>query len=345
MSLKKEIKFKLLVLPLIPFFSWFFLHIFFAGDNQKFDQLALGEEVVKVTNYINNKPILCGSFAQLDKCLRYLKEKNFNKKILWIGNSQLNSVNQGNLDTTKTASHRVSKYFYDKNIGVITFAAPNISFQEYSVIINYLKKKIDFDIIILPLVFDDTREDGVRKSFLIKKEKKKKIQKTLQEISESKIILYLDKHIKWNDIRSAAQGKIYTFLYQSRNFVFNINPTSARKSIKPIFDKNILSLEKILKKLKKENIKTILYVAPLRNDIKIPYSETEYSYFKRHTKNLSTKYSSYFYNLENIVPGFLWGEKAGTKIGVDTEVDFMHFKEQGHVILGRNIITILNKLL
>ena len=219
MSLKKEIKFKLPVLLLIPFFSWFFLHIFFVGDNQKFDQLALGEEVVKVTNYINNKPILCGSFAQLDKCLRYLKEKNFNKKILWIGNSQLNSVNQGNLDTTKTASHRASEYFYDKNIGLITFAAPNISFQEYSVIIDYLKKKIDFDIIILSLVFDDTREDGVRKSFLIKKEKNKNIQKTLQEISESKIILYLDKHIKWNDIRSAAQGKIYTFLYKSRNFI------------------------------------------------------------------------------------------------------------------------------
>ena len=41
---------------------------------------------------------------------------NFNKKILWIGNSQLNSVNQGNLDTTKTASHIASEYFYDKNI-------------------------------------------------------------------------------------------------------------------------------------------------------------------------------------------------------------------------------------
>ena len=345
MSLKKETKIKLSLLLLIPFFSWFFLHTFFFEDNQKFDQLALGEEVVKVTNYINNKPILCGSFAQLDKCLSYLKDKSFNKKILWIGNSQLNSVNQGNLNTTKTASLRVSKYFYDRNVGVITFAAPNISFQEYSAIIEYLKKKIDFDIIILPLVFDDTREDGVRKSFLVNKEKNKNIQKTLQEISESKIILYLDKHIKWNDIRSAAQGKIYTFLYQSRNFVFNINPTSTRKFIKPIFDKNILSLEKILKKLKKENIKTILYVAPLRNDIKIPYSEIEYSYFKRHTKNLSTKYSSYFYNLENIVPGFLWGEKAGTKIGVDTEVDFMHFKEQGHAILGKNIITILNKLL
>lgn len=345
MNLKREIKIKLFFLLLTPFLSWFFLHFFFLGNNQKFDQLALGEETVKVTNYINGNPILCSAFAQLNECLSYLKNKNFNKKILWIGNSQLNSVNQGNFNTTKTASHRVSEYFYDKNIGVITFAAPNISFQEYSVIIDYLKKKVDFDIIILPLVFDDTREDEVRKSFLVNKEKNKNIQKTLQEISESKIILYLDKYIKWNDIRSPAQGKIYTFLYQSRNFVFNINPNSARKSIKPIFDKNILSLEKILKKLKKENIKTILYVAPLRNDIQIPYSEIEYSYFKRYAKNLSTKFSSNFYNLENIVPGFLWGKKAGTKIGVDEEVDFMHFKEQGHAILGKNIITILNKLL
>ena len=32
MSLKKEVKFKLLVLPLIPFFSWFFLHTFFFGS-------------------------------------------------------------------------------------------------------------------------------------------------------------------------------------------------------------------------------------------------------------------------------------------------------------------------
>jgi hypothetical protein len=345
MSLKKEIKIKLLLFLSIPFFSWFFLHTFFVGDNQKFDQLALGDTTTKVTNYVNGKPILCSSFGQLDECLNYLKNKSFNKKILWIGNSQLDSVNQGKVGTTKTASHKVSKYFYDKNIGVITFAAPNISFQEYSVVIEYSKKKIDLDMIILPLVFDDTREDGIRKSFLFNKEKNKNVQKTLQEIFESKIILYLDKQIKWNQIRSAAQGKIYTFLYQSRNLVFNIQPTSTRKSIKPIFDKNILSLEKILKKLKKENIKTILYVAPLRNDIQIPYSEVEYSHFKRFTENLSTKHSSYFYNLENIVPGFLWGEKPGTKIGVDKEVDFMHFKEQGHAILGKKIISLLDKLL
>jgi len=341
MSLKKEIKTKLFFFLLIPFFSWFFLHTIFFGDKQKFDQLALGKKTIAIKNYINNKPINCGSYLQLEECLNYIKDKKFKKRILWVGNSQLDSVNEGNVITSKLASYRVSKYFYDKEIGVMTFAAPNISFQESFVVIKHLKKKIHFDAIILPLVFDDTREDGVRESFIIKN---KKTPKTFQGISENKIILYLDKQIKWNKIRSSAQGKIYTFLYKTRNLIFRIKPTSTRKSIKPIFDKNILFLEKILKEAKESDVKMILYVAPLRNDIKIPYDKIEYHSFIRYTKNLSINFSSNFYNLENAVPKFLWGEKAGTNIGADTEVDFMHFKEQGHAILAKNIIFILDKL-
>jgi len=344
MSLKKEIKIKLFFFLLIPFLSWFFLHTIFFGDKQKFDQLALGKKTIAVKNYINNKPINCGSYLHLKECLNYIKDKKFKKRILWIGNSQLDSVNEGNVITSKLASYRVSKYFYDKDIGVMTFAAPNISFQESFVVINHLEKKIHFDAIILPLVFDDTREDGVRESFIIKNEKNKKTPKTFQEISENKIILYLDKQIKWNKIRSSAQGKIYTFLYKTRNLIFGIKPTSTRYSIKPIFDKNMLFLEKILKEAKERDVKTILYVAPLRKDITIPYDKTEYHSFIRYAKNLSINFSSNFYNLENAVPKFLWGEKVGTKIGVDTEVDFMHFKEQGHTILAKNIISILNKL-
>ena len=80
MSLKKEIKFKLLLLFLVPFFSWFFLHIYFVGDKQKFDQLALGKKTIAIKNYINNKPINCSSLLQLEECLNYIKDKKFKKK-------------------------------------------------------------------------------------------------------------------------------------------------------------------------------------------------------------------------------------------------------------------------
>jgi len=342
MSLKKETKTKLLLLVLIPLFSWFLLFQLFTGEKKNFDQLALGKNNFLVTNSINKHKIICSSIEGLEDCLNYLRKKNFKKNILWLGNSQLNSVNQGDANTI-LASHKVSQYFYNKNVGVITFAAPNISFQEYFTVISHLKNKFYFDALILPLVFDDTREDGIRKSFIIKK-KNKNIKKTLQEMSESKIISYLNKYLKWNNVRSAAQGNIYEFLYRGRNFVFNINPTTTRKTIKPIFDKNMLSLEKILKVAKKDSIKTILYIAPLRNDIKIPYNEVEYSLFKKRTKDLSKEYFSNFYNLEDVVPAPLWGDKGGTKLGVVKEVDFMHFKEQGHAILSQNIITILDKL-
>ena len=79
--------------------------------------------------------------------------------------------------------------------------------------------------------------------------------------------------------------------------------------------------------------------------ISLIFFEAILSAFSEPFNKISSKYSSYFYNLENIVPGFLWGKKAGTKLGVDIEVDFMHFKEQGHTILGKKIITILDKLL
>ena len=42
------------------------------------------------------RPFNFETFAQLDKCLRYLKEKNFNKKILGL-EIHNKSVNQGNL--------------------------------------------------------------------------------------------------------------------------------------------------------------------------------------------------------------------------------------------------------
>ena len=346
MSLKKENKIKLFLIIFLPLFSWIFLSIVFFESKQKFNELALGKISVTVTNYINNKKIVCTSLEGLNECLSYLKEKKFRRFFLWIGNSQLNAVNQGDLINTKIASHRVSEYFYNKDVGVITFAAPNLSFQEYFVVINYLKKKIHFDGMVLSLVFDDTREDGVRESLAIQKEDKinRNIKKTLQERTETQIILYLDKYLKWEDIRSAAQGNVYQFLYLSRNFIFNINPTSVRKTIKPIFDKNMLSLEKILADAKEKNIKTVIYIAPLRNDIKTPYKNNEYLFFKESAKKISKKFSSNFYNLENIVPAHLWGEKAGTKIGVHREVDFMHFKESGHAILAKNIIAILDEL-
>jgi hypothetical protein len=120
---------------------------------------------------------------------------------------------------------------------------------------------------------------------------------------------------------------------------------TVRKSIEPIYEKNISSLNEVLKKLKNNKTETILYVAPIRNDIKIPYDLQEYSQFKNKVENLAKDFSANFYNLENIIPGNFWGTKSGTKLGVENEYDFMHFKEEGHSILANEMIKILENII
>ncbi len=339
---KKKITIYLIIF--FPIVSWIILSLIFGKTNKKFDELALGNENLLVTNKINDQDFLCSSLDDVKKCIEFLKSKDFKKKILWIGNSQLYSVNQGT-SYSKIAPYLVSEYFYNKQIGVIAFVAPNISFQEYSQVINYLLSNIGLDYIILPLVFDDTRENSIRNNLTDKKEDLSLKKISLQEISEQKITNFLDKNINWTQIRSQSQGYIYEVLYRFRNYLFNINPTTVRKSIKPIYEKNIKSLNETLKKVKDNKIESILYVAPIRNDVKIPYDLQEYSKFKNKMEILAKDFSFTFYNLENIVPENFWGKKTGTKLGIMDEIDFMHFKNEGHSILANEMIKILENVI
>ena len=45
----------------------------------------------------------------------------------------------------------------------------------------------------------------------------------------------------------------------------------------------------------------------------------------------------YFSNFEDIVPSEYWGMKESTTIGGGLELDFMHFKAEGHRLLADSI--------
>ena len=343
-SNRKKKKIIIFLIFFFPLISWTILSLNFGKTNTKFDELALGKENLLVINKVDDKDFLCSSLDNIKKCIEFLKTKNFKKRILWIGNSQLYSVNQGN-SYSKIAPYLVSEYFYNKQIGIIAFVAPNISFQEYSHVISYLLSNINLDYIILPLVFDDTREDIIRSNLTVEKKDSNLKTISLQEISEQKITNFLDKNINWTQIRSQSQGHIFDALYRLRNYVFNINPSTVRKSIKSIYEKNVKSLNETLKKVKDNKIESILYIAPIRNYYKTPYVFEEYSEFKNEMEILAKNFSFTFYNLENIVPENFWGTKRGTKLGIVEEIDFMHFKNEGHLILADDMIKILENII
>ena len=343
--MKNTIYLKLFLIFLFPFFGWFFLQKIIENNFKKFDELALGQNNIILNDKILNNKIICNTLGNFEECIKYLKQ--YKKKILWIGNSHLNAINQPD-SNAKLAAYIASENLRKKEIGLVTFSSPNINFQEYLAVFSYVTKKIDIDYIILSLCFDDTREDNVRTSLTETEDAANETEDAANETAyylliEKNITNYLEKKIQWKTIRKQAQAHTFEILYKLRNFIFNINPSTPRALIGPIYEKNMEALKTILKDSQNKKIQAIMYINPIRNDYKLPYLEDQYILFKTDVLNLSKKYNLILYNLEKIIPNSFWGYKNSTKFNSEKEIDFMHFKQEGHVILSEYVIQILTK--
>jgi lysophospholipase L1-like esterase len=80
------------------------------------------------------------------------------------------------------------------------------------------------------------------------------------------------------------------------------------------------------------NVKIITYIAPIRNDVPLPYDLAEYGEWKLAVEELSRNYGATHINLEKLVPAELWGNYFSN------DIDFMHFRGQGHQLLARALL-------
>jgi hypothetical protein len=199
------------------------------------------------------------------------------------------------------------------NLDLIALSQPNANLQEHLVLFEYIKRLVPVKILILPLVFDDTREDGLRSGIsdllsdkdlfgdlngtdigrkLIKKNYLNNnnsdtagISETIQEIVESNINKWLEEKSTLWASRPEIRGQIMTNLHILRNSIFGIKPGTKRKIIKSRYLDNFTALESILLSASTNGIKVLVYVVPLRNDVDVPYVEAEYSMYKSEVQN------------------------------------------------------------
>ena len=80
---------------------------------------------------------------------------------MWLGNSQLHAINQMS-ENDEPASALLSRKLLSDSTYLLTMSQANANLQEHYVILNYISKLIPLDILILPVVFDDLREIGLR---------------------------------------------------------------------------------------------------------------------------------------------------------------------------------------
>jgi hypothetical protein len=351
------------------------LYLFLPNNSSeiRFEELALGKENKTVMADFNKKRIHCSGLSDIDLCLRGYNANDYpSPVIIWLGNSQLHAINQYRAGD-ETAALQIHRELKKDNFYTLTFSQPNANLQEHYLLLTYLLNHFPIKKLILPIVFDDLREDEVRQdlqTILNDQTSKDKINKTLtgknliskfnnqnlvgNDSGVSKDILHnsfenlLNKKLSeiwplWNE-RENLRGTLFAKLYNLRNYILGINASTTRRMVKGIYVKNINAYKDILNLALENKLEVLVYVPPIRNDIKIPYDIIEYEDFKKEIKDIAEEYKVNFISLENLVSAEFWGKKKSTTLNHEDEVDFMHFQANGHRLLAESILKELLKI-
>ena len=122
-----------------------------------------------------------------------------------------------------------------------------------------------------------------------------------------------------------------------RNTIFNITPQTKRQLITGVYQYNIDSLKAILDCAKRQNLSVLVYIVPIRNDVELPYVQSQYTKFKNEIDRITKERDGKFVNLEDLVPNQFWGTKEVTGLKTGGELDFMHFQAQGHSLMAEKL--------
>lgn len=356
--------------------------IHYAGREKiEFENLALGSET---RTYFGkdraHHPIhIAGmrSISSFDTFMSGWKKRGSRKVILFLGNSQAHSINH-----LKPGQATASKLLFDTydslGFDVLSVSMPNANFQEFYLLFSYLKSCLSINGLVIPAFFDDFREDGIRESYFaplairytgFRLEATDDVSSSINESLESfrknssdsiadigaldmtvqkSVEIWLDKAVTgifplWGK-RDQLRGKFFLALYSLRNSAFGIDAQTPRKRVISSFNRNMTAMKLLVEKAKSAGIDILLFIPPLRGDVKVPYVESEYVEFKNSVKNLAREEGIRFRDMSDLIPGELWGMLRTAANPEHKEYDFMHFRYEGHILLYEELKTVIDSV-
>lgn len=316
--LRKIIIHFILTIFLVSFF--FIINNFIAAKIN----IIYNSDAASVYRYKNYK-IHCTEKIDFQNCIEGLVNRNSKIKIIYIGNSQLHTINNFK-NNQILISEILFKNYINDNIDIITLSLPNINLEETLWILENELKNVNFSYLILPLVFDDFREKGVRKEL--------SDEKTEDKLKSGSTTERLIQKIK-DRLKNEKNNFIFN-LYNLRNSLFGINSSTTRHIIKSAYYSNLKSYENIHNLMKEKNIIVFSYFAPVRHEpIKI-YNASEYKMFKEKIINLNFQFNQKIFDLDNVIKSKNFG------LINKKNLDYMHFDYQGHLVLFNEIKNIIN---
>lgn len=363
-----------LAAPLIlgTILSAFFLHAITPVEPINFEEFALPKGTATYYASIQGHRIHCSGISDFALCLEGVRARNAHQVALWIGNSQIHAINQLK-PGEENAPPLLFRLFAPQGLDFITISFPNATLQETYVMFEYVRPYLPLKILVLPLVFSDLRQPGLRDEFaaalsnpqlresleateigrrIINEYGMKSASKadfaglnnTIQERTEIFFDNWLDCHWQlWHE-RPQARGRLFTSALKLFHFAFGITAQSKRRIIEAKYRTNIAALEALIDSALAHHIDVLLYIAPIRSDIEMPYVPGEYECFKKEIERLAEEKGVGFANLESLVPGPLWGLKeSSTMLATDDlEVDFKHFTSAAHRVLADELARLVH---
>jgi hypothetical protein len=329
----------------------------------KFEEFALPEGTSSYFAEYDGHKIHGQGICDADDCIEGWRRRGSREAALWIGNSQVHAVNQFK-PGQENAAPVLFRALNGSGLDFLTFSFPNSNFQEYYVFFEYLRPRLNLKVLVIPVVFISFRETGIRDDIatafmdpdvrislkrtrigerILKEYGSKEssqdadlaaLRGTVQEHSERFLNSWLGNNWSLWEARPQVRGWLTISLYRLRNTVLGINPQTKRKMIVGRYEDNMAALEALVNHAITEKIKVVLYTAPIRRNVELPYVPEEYEACKNQVKELARKTGAIYADLESLVPGEFWGKKGSTALNGTLELDFFHFQAAGHSILA-----------
>lgn len=335
------------------------LYIALARFAVETDNLAFGTETQSILGTVDGRVAHCLGADDSAYCVAEWRKAGEPDTILWMGNSQLPAINRM-APGDENAPQLLFRALEPRGKWLVTYSEPNANLSEQALVYEAISPIYDPKLVILPVCYDDIREQGIRDivlDFTADATVRRRIESaktapfilpymtrtdadasnpdaaaadpTPQSRVEAAVTRFLDQHWGLWAQRPMLRGNLGGATHLLRNKILGIHSTTKRAVSPVLYAERMALLDVWLTEMRRDGRDVLLYIPPYRRDIDGPYVEADYQAFRRDLQQMAAKHGAHFADLEPVVPGAEWATVTDTIFGFK-EPDFMHFTAEGH---------------
>ncbi len=334
------------------------LHTAFGGAQTNFGDLDLGINTAVSYATHDGQPIHAKDYDDIDPVLAAWKERGSPPVGIFLGNSQIHGINQfepGQVNVAAMLFDRIAP----RGTEILTFTQASANLQEHFLLFEYLLPRLKPKFLVLPIVFMNMRDMNVRNGIakcMQDPETQRELEQTAigrrlleqfgaaiveptpgeppvenwQQFTERHLNEWLDQHWSLWRLRPEARGQIASTLIRARNTILGISGQSKRHLIPGSYAANLEALDAMLAAAKAHDVRVLVYIAPIRQDIEPPYFSEEYDDCRRDVEAAAEKYGAVYADLGDSVPAEFYGYHNARVFFKAAQPDFFHFQEGAH---------------